>query len=89
MSHKENRSILLSCKKKFILKFIISIILNILLLVIPIYYSHVIDAISISDFQKATFYITVFCVFLLFIVLLNIIIKKHTFIYFYRYIKNI
>ena len=60
MSHKENRSILLSCKKKFILKFIISIILNILLLVIPIYYSHVIDAISISDFQKATFYITVF-----------------------------
>ena len=53
MSNIENKAILLQHKKEFILKFIISVILNILLLIIPIYYSKTIDAISNTNFKEA------------------------------------
>lgn len=56
----DNKKILLSHKGKFIIKFIVSVILNILLLIIPIYYSKLIDVLSIGEFNKAYFFIIIF-----------------------------
>ena len=60
MSKEENKEILLLHKGKFIWKFVVSILLNVLLLIIPIYYSKLIDALSISDFNSAYLFIIVF-----------------------------
>ena len=60
MDKLDNRKILLSHKSKFIIKFIVSIVLNVLLLIIPIYYSKLIDALSIGNFNKAYTFIIVF-----------------------------
>ena len=60
MSKEENKKILLSHKGKFIWKFIISIMLNVLLLVIPIYYSNLIDAITEANFNNAYFFSIIF-----------------------------
>ena len=60
MSKEENKKILLSHKGKFIWKFIISIMLNVLLLVIPIYYSNLIDAITETNFNNAYFFSIIF-----------------------------
>ena len=60
MVKEDNKKILLSHKAKFIIKFIVSIILNVLLLIIPIYYSKLIDALNILDFNKAFSFIIVF-----------------------------
>ena len=60
MSKEENKKILLSHKGKFIWKFIISIMLNVLLLVIPIYYSNLIDAITETNFNSAYFFSIIF-----------------------------
>ena len=60
MSKEDNKKVLFSHKGKFIIKFIVSIILNVLLLVIPIYYSKLIDALSFLDFNKAILFIIVF-----------------------------
>ncbi len=60
MSKEENKKILFSHKGKFIWKFIISIILNVLLLVIPIYYSNLIDAITETNFNNAYFFSIIF-----------------------------
>ena len=60
MSKEENKKILLSHKGKFIWKFIISIILNVLLLIIPIYYSNLIDAITENNFNSAYFFSIIF-----------------------------
>ncbi len=56
----ENKKILYSHKGKFILKFIISIILNVLLLIIPIYYSRIIDSITIGNINNTYYFIIVF-----------------------------
>ena len=60
MSKDENKDILWLHKGKFTWKFSISIVLNVLLLVIPIYYSKLIDALTIGDFNNAYLYIIVF-----------------------------
>ena len=60
MEKGDNKKVLFSHKGKFIIKFIISIILNILLLIIPIYYSKLIDALSIGNFDQAYTFIIVF-----------------------------
>ena len=60
MNKEENKKILFSHKGKFALKFIISIILNIFLLIIPIYYSKMIDAIAENNFNNAYLFIIVF-----------------------------
>ena len=60
MSKEENKKILFSHKGKFIWKFIISIILNVLLLIIPIYYSNLIDAITENNFNSAYFFSIIF-----------------------------
>ena len=60
MEKEDNKKILLSHKTKFAIKFIVSIILNVLLLIIPIYYSKLIDALSILDLDKAYSFIIVF-----------------------------
>lgn len=60
MSKEENKKVLFEQKGKFIWKFVISIVLNVLLLIIPIYYSKLIDALSISDFNNAELFIIVF-----------------------------
>ena len=60
MSKEENKRVLFEQKGKFIWKFVISIVLNVLLLIIPIYYSKLIDALSISDFNNAELFIIVF-----------------------------
>lgn len=60
MSKDENKMVLLLHKGKFFWKFIISIILNVLLLIIPIYYSNLIDAITESSFDMAYFYAIIF-----------------------------
>ena len=60
MNKYDNKKILLSHKGKFIIKFIVSIILNVLLLIIPIYYSKLIDALSVSNFDKAYVFIIIF-----------------------------
>ena len=60
MSNVDNKKILLSHKGKFLIKFIISIILNVLLLIIPIYYSKLIDALSVMNFNRAYLFILVF-----------------------------
>ena len=60
MVKEDNRKILFSHKNKFFIKFIVSIILNILLLVIPIYYSNLIDALSAMNFNKSYLFIIIF-----------------------------
>ena len=60
MSKEENKQVLFSHKGKFIWKFVISIILNVLLLVIPIYYSNLIDAITESNFDSAYLFAIIF-----------------------------
>ena len=66
MSKDENKEVLLLHKKKFFWKFIISIILNVLLLVIPIYYSHLIDAITLNNFDSAYFFAIIFGILTIF-----------------------
>ena len=66
MDKNEKRKILFSHKGKFLWKFVISIILNVLLLVIPIYYSKLIDALNISDFNNAYLFIIIFGVLTIF-----------------------
>lgn len=56
----DNRKILLSHKGKFIIKFIVSVILNILVLIIPIYYSKLIDSLTMGNFNKSYILIIVF-----------------------------
>ena len=63
MSKDDNRKILFLHKGKIILKFLISIILNVFLLIVPIYYSKMIDAIAINEFNIAYKYIIIFGVF--------------------------
>ncbi len=59
MNKNENRNILLLHKGKFALKFVISIVLNAFLLIIPIYYSKMIDAITISNYDEAYIFIII------------------------------
>ena len=66
MSKDENKDILWLHKGKFTWKFSISIVLNVLLLVIPIYYSKLIDALNISDFNNAYLFIIIFGVLTIF-----------------------
>lgn len=60
MANVDNKKIILSHKGKFFIKFIISILLNVLLLIIPIYYSKLIDALSMMNFNRAYFLIIIF-----------------------------
>lgn len=60
MNSFDNRKILLLHKGKFAIKFIVSILLNVFLLIIPIFYSKLIDALSILDFNRAYAFIIVF-----------------------------
>ena len=60
MVRSDNKKILLSHKYKFIIKFVVSVILNILLLIIPIYYSKLIDVLSNGEVNKAYVFIIVF-----------------------------
>lgn len=60
MAKDDNKKIILSHKGKFFIKFIVSILLNVFLLIIPIYYSKLIDALSIMDFNKAYLFIIIF-----------------------------
>lgn len=84
MSKDENRKILLKHKKEFILKFIISIILNVLLLIIPIYYSKIIDAISVNNFRQAYLMVIVLGIITLFYRISEIINQKS---YYYLYMN--
>ena len=60
MNSFDNKKILLSHKGKFVIKFLVSVILNVLLLVIPIYYSKLIDSLSILEFNRAYSFIIIF-----------------------------
>ena len=66
MVNDDNKKILLLHKGKFTIKFIVSIILNVLILIIPIYYSKLIDVLSIGNFSIAYNIIITFGLFLLF-----------------------
>ena len=79
----DNKKILLSHKSKFIIKFIISLILNILLLVIPIYYSKLIDALSIGNYNTAYIFIIVFASLIVFYRIVEYFNQK---IYFWLYL---
>lgn len=59
MKKEDNRKVLLSCKKEFIIKLVISILLVLLLLIIPIFYSYGIDYLTTSNFKMA------YCTFLI------------------------
>lgn len=60
MSKDENKKVLLLHKGKFTWKFIVSIILNVLLLITPIYYSKLIDAITAANFDSAYLFAIIF-----------------------------
>ena len=60
MNKDDNRKILLSHKGKFSTKFIVSVLLNVLILVIPIYYSKLIDTLSNGNYDQAYVFIIVF-----------------------------
>ena len=60
MNKSDNKKILLKHKYKFILKFIISILLNVFLLIIPIYYSKIIDSLSDGLFNQTIIYLSMF-----------------------------
>ena len=60
MNKDDNRKILLSHRVKFITKFIVSVLLNVLLLIIPIYYSKLIDALTVLNLDKAHLFIIIF-----------------------------
>ena len=53
MTKKDNKEVLLSNKKYFIIKFICSLFLRGFLLLIPIYYSYGIDAITNGNYKQA------------------------------------
>ena len=62
MNKDDNRKILLSHRVKFITKFIVSVLLNVLLLIIPIYYSKLIDALTVLNLDKAHLFIIIFAI---------------------------
>lgn len=62
MNKDDNKKILLFHKGKFIIKFIVSVLLNVLILVIPIYYSKLIDTLSIGNFDQAYVFIIIFAI---------------------------
>ena len=84
MTYKENKRILFSHKGKFFFKFIISIILNILLLIIPIYYSKMIDAITINNYNLAYYFIIIFGILTIIYRIIEYLNQKA---YFYLYLN--
>lgn len=66
MSKEENWKIISMHKGKIILKFFISIVLNVFLLIIPIYYSKMIDATSDLEFNLAYKFIIIFGIITIF-----------------------
>lgn len=84
MSKEENKRILWLHKGKIILKFIISIILNILLLIIPIYYSKLIDALSVNELNKVYYFIIIFGLLTIFYRIVEYFNQK---IYFWLYLS--
>ncbi len=60
MTHEENKKILSKHKGKFLWKFIISILLNVLLLIIPLFYSKLIDSLSIIALPDIIYYLAFF-----------------------------
>lgn len=65
MSFKEHLVVLLKHKKEFIYKFIVSIVLVVLLLIIPIFYSKIIDAITLENFNKTFILLIIFGILLI------------------------
>ena len=63
MTKKDNKEVLLKNKKYFIIKFISSLFIRIFLLLIPIYYSYGIDAITNGNYKHAYIMIIMFFVF--------------------------
>ena len=63
MTKSENREVLKKNTKYFVLKFIVSLLLRGFLLVIPIYYSYGIDAITNGNYNVAYNMIIMFFVF--------------------------
>ena len=63
MTKSENREVLLKNKKYFIIKFICSLLIRAFLLIIPIYYSYGIDAITNGNYKVAYNMIIMFFVF--------------------------
>ncbi|MBQ8472647.1 MAG: ABC transporter ATP-binding protein [Bacilli bacterium] len=63
MTKSENKKVLLKNKKYFIIKFICSLFIRAFLLIIPIYYSYSIDAITNGNYNKAYEMIIMFFVF--------------------------
>lgn len=84
MSKEENIKILLSQKKKFLWKFIVSIILNVLLLIIPIYYSKIIDSLTESSFNQVYLFLFIFGFLTIFYRLIDYLNQKA---YFWLYLS--
>ena len=63
MTKSENRAVLFKNTKHFIIKFICSLLIRAFLLVIPIYYSYGIDAITNGNYQVAYNMIIMFFIF--------------------------
>ena len=63
MTKKDNKEVILKNKKYFILKFISSLFIRVFLLLIPIYYSFMIDAITQGDYKYAYVMVIMFFVF--------------------------
>jgi len=76
MTKKDNKEVLLSNKKYFIIKFICSLFLRGFLLLIPIYYSYGIDAITNGNYNHAYIMIIMFFVFFMLYRLSEIINQK-------------
>jgi len=63
LTKSENRKVLLKNKKYFIIKFICSLLIRAFLLIIPIYYSYSIDAITNGNYNIAYQMIIMFFIF--------------------------
>ena len=63
MTKKDNREVLLKNKKYFIIKFLSSLFIRAFLLLIPIYYSYSIDAITNGDYRQSYIMIIMFFIF--------------------------
>ncbi len=76
MTKKENREVLLKNKKYFIIKFIASLLIRGSLLIIPLYYSYLIDELSKGNFNAAYKMLLMFFIFTLIYRLLEMINQK-------------
>lgn len=88
MTKDENKKIIFSHKGKFFWKFVVSIILNVLLLIIPIFYSKIIDSLTNLNYQDVYYYIIIFGLLTIFYRFIEYFNQKAYFLLYFALYKS-